>query len=1001
MNTIVRRSNFRAAATAGCLVLLLAGPLPAAMRTVERFDAYDAAKLLDVTGGRLEVATVDGQTVYRWHLRNGVTSLLSMRPSHPLFDKLRYYDQFQCDFRVVSGDINGIGLAALGIVSGPRQYKVHQVSLALRTTTHDVWHKRDVDLSRPNWMPWDNPDGEGAEGYFRLDAMALAPDTVIELRNVRLVRQVIFIKPFYERPVTWFVKTDNDDGSVTYNATFHVLNTGGVPTRIAAAVVSEHKRFKVAIDPPSAEVNCGRGGGIARFNVSATMSAKDIARSKELYAEPLCLRFTPAHEPDAYVFWQGYLVRPLSKTRRGQVVLARKDIATLRKAIRAGNSKVRQAVGMDRVVARANDFLTKRLDHIPTQGYAAIESLGPWRITDVMPEIVSADGTRREYLTHQAGATWSGYLRGAVENVGMAYLMTGDEKYARKALELFELYGRQYEGLIWLDRFNPPWNIGPNTLSSSRISNNSTYGGSMGFKHHCRALSMIAESPSRTPEAWDAIYRGLVLPFATETLKFRAPICNMTDIANHNVLLLGLAFDDAIMVHQALMRDGGLIRRLGDIDADGFSSEGRPLNYHFAGMAEYLPSITYLANSGLDIAYPKRQLLAAIRMPYLRAALNGRVPGTGDCGRGHGVGPNYLADHLAAIFPDETWLLDIGTHSTLATRLRLAVNGARPKRDAWKAMLDPNQRLFRHAGMAILRTGRTADEQIMLTLDYGRNVFHAALDRNQITLFAFGKMYTHGTGSLYNVGSGGMTRGEDPRLRSFAGHGSLGQNVIMVDTRNQMPAVGELLAWSDKPQYQAAVARVEGIQPGVTHTRGVVLADGIVLLLDRMESTAEHMYDFAYHNFGVQSPAAGWSAKAVDKPLGRTANYENIVEPKRLTGRGTIRLAWDLTNQVRGKETFPGRLEFWQLPVPGGQVYTGVTGMNNANTAVFPDSAPSVFHRVRGRNVCFLTVLEPHKGSSRVRSVARKGDDGIVVTLTDGKTIAASLGELIRKYPPR
>ena len=31
------------------------------------------------------------------------------------------------------------------------------------------------------------------------------------------------------------------------------------------------------------------------------------------------------------------------------------------------------------------------------------------------------------------------------------------------------------------------------------------------------------------------------------------------------------------------------------------------------------------------------------------------------------------------------------------------------------------------------------------------------MDRNQITLCAFGRVFTHGTGSLYNAGSGGIT----------------------------------------------------------------------------------------------------------------------------------------------------------------------------------------------------------------------------------------------------
>jgi len=468
-------------------------------------------------------------------------------------------------------------------------------------------------------------------------------------------------------------------------------------------------------------------------------------------------------------------------------------------------------------------------------------------------------------------------------------------------------------------------------------------------------------------------------------------------------------FDDAHLVHLAALRDCGIVSRLKDIDEDGFSSEGRPLNYHHAAADEYLPSVTHIENSGLQIDYGKERILAAIRMPYYRAALTGIVPNAGDCGRGQRVGPSRLADVLAGIAPEEKWLADVGRASTLCAKLQRYRTKAKPDRDRWRKLLDMEPRLFREAGLAILRRGDTPESQVMLTLDYGRSVFHGAMDRNQITLVAFGKAFTQGPGTLYNAGRGGIKYTEDPRLKSFNdGRVSLGHNVVTVDQQNQLSCVGKLLAWSDRAAYQVAVSMVDGIGPGVRHTRGVVLTDGVILVFDRVRSATVHSYDLVYHNFGELSIADGWSAAPPEKPLGTTGNYDNVVDPKELAGRSLLRATWDLTRQYphwRAKPKIdesklpPIHLGFWRLPVEGSRIYTGATGLNNHNTGIMSERTPTVIHRVRAREEDWVTVLEPYQQEPRVVAVEAGKDRRVIVTLRDGKCIATSLEQLIQRYP--
>lgn len=293
----------------------------------------------------------------------------------------------------------------------------------------------------------------------------------------------------------------------------------------------------------------------------------------------------------------------------------------------------------------------------------------------------------------------------------------------------------------------------------------------------------------------------------------------------------------------------------------------------------------------------------------------------------------------------------------------------------------------------------------MLTLDYGRSVFHNALDRNQVTLSAFGKIYTHGTGSLYNAGRGGITFNEDPRMKSFInGRVSLSNNVLVVDRTSQLQCVGKLLSWSGNPNFQSAVTQVSGIAPGVSHTRGVVLSKGIIVMFDEIESAESHDYDLVYHNFGEFSPGPGWSASPTE-PLGDTGNFDNIKDPKVLEGKGLLQATWDLTRQVppppkprKGAmppELEPAHLRLWQSAPSGTRFYTGLTGLNNTNTRIMADETPTIICRIRSHTAKFVTVLEPYKSASNVISVKVSGNGGVTISLHSGVKVEASLEELL------
>jgi hypothetical protein len=91
-------------------------------------------------------------------------------------------------------------------------------------------------------------------------------------------------------------------------------------------------------------------------------------------------------------------------------------------------------------------------------------------------------------------------------------------------------------------------------------------------------------------------------------------------------------------------------------------------------------------------------------------------------------------------------------------------------------------------------------------------------------------------------------------------------------------------------------------------------------------------------------------------------------------------------------------LDLWQLPVAAGEVYSGVTGLNNPNTKTYPDTAPTLFHRVRAGAAAFATVLEPRQGAARVRSIEPLGVAGVAVQFQDGHTVRIEMDAILAAH---
>ncbi|MDP6355032.1 MAG: heparinase II/III family protein, partial [Planctomycetota bacterium] len=923
-----------------------------------------------------------------WTVPRGQTSTLSLSQEAASLKRLRYFDRLLFDYRITSGRIQFLfNVDAFGHRSGPRQAKVHQWHIGLPTTARDQWHVMQIVFDVPAWLPWNSKDGQEHETFLNMEIGAGAEDLVVELREMKLVPDYLFLKPWWISPVTFPRRTE--DG---YEVKYPLANLGPGERKVNVSVRSSHQAFEVTVDPTQVE--------IAPFKTQTfTVRAKQKAAGlPELTKEDLILAFIPDDEPEAAYLATSRLTKPLKKDYRRQVIYSQNELSLLKEML--GRKEGRQWLQFDRRKKNADWFLDVKLDAIPGErawahpGYGgdvcANENCdGRMSVTTIMPAVKCSKCGKHELGTPKAAIAWKLWMgsstsgRGGLDDLGVVYLLTGDEKYARKAIELFLLYSEQYEKLPWTEMHNDvPFFRGNYLLAASRIAHGSTYGTNFLLKGHFRLLNMISESPSWTEEARGKVHEGFVIPAAAELAKFPGGLFNMTDLTNYDLILAGLSCGDANILHRGLAYDSGLMKRLTDIKPDGFSSEGRPLNYHYSSMNEYIHAVPLVRNSGLAIDFPYDLLKAALRMPYERATLSGYVPVTGDNGCGMSVHPSPLCDVVYDLFPNEEWLYQAGARSTPHTFLK-SLKEKPPEKDAWKKAIKTEPTLFPQAGFAILRSGNVPEEQVYLTLDYGENPMHAALDRLQITLWAFGHCFTQGPGSNYNAPSN-FERGHEKAM-AFISHDSLGNNVVMVDGANQSPAIGQLIAWApelktDAGLCQGVAAEVEGHYPDVTHRRAVFLIRGTVVILDDLSSNRTHTYDFVYHNFGKLSPGKGWKFQETSKPLGDKANYPNIRNLQRVTGSGDLRLLWKLPNKLS--------LDFWHAGTEG-EIYTGLTGMNNGETRKVGEDTPSVFIRSRGESRRFSSVLQPLKGKSQVASIKpldHRKEVGVEIRFTDGKT---------------
>lgn len=417
----------------------------------------------------------------------------------------------------------------------------------------------------------------------------------------------------------------------------------------------------------------------------------------------------------------------------------------------------------------------------------------------------------------------------AVRDLGVAFQITEDLRYAAKARMILLAYAERYlnyplhtihgEAKIGGGR------VGPQTLDEA-----------VWLIPICQGADLIWDTLSEDDR--QVLAEKLLLPAAKEViLPHRMGVHNIQCWKNSAVGLVGFLLGDGKLIHEAIHNpDRGYWKQMKDgVMPDGSWWEGA-WSYHFYTLSALWGLTEAAHNCGIDLY--GEELKGMFSAPLKFVMPNLHLPAFNDSGEVNLQGRASMYELAYSRYADQRYLPLLATSNRQNDFALWFGADKLPTKSSsqWQSVNYPR------SGYAILAHGK-GENATWLCLKYGpHGGGHGHPDKLNFVLYARGQVVAPDPGTAkYGL----------PIQRGWY-RTTLAHNTLTVDEKSQKSAEGKCLAFGNEKDVDFVVAEAGDIYDGLRFIRSAALiGENLLVFVDQITGDRDRLLDIAYHQHGA------------------------------------------------------------------------------------------------------------------------------------------------------
>lgn len=570
--------------------------------------------------------------------------------------------------------------------------------------------------------------------------------------------------------------------------------------------------------------------------------------------------------------------------------------------------------------------------------------------------------------THTAIATGIG-------NLGIAYALSGNDKYAAEAKRMLLELADRFEG--WPIHKHPKFNHDAAKWSWQRLNE------AIWLIPCAWGYDLIHDSKALTDEERKKIEGHFIMPCVKSIMRSQGIICaptNWSVICNAAVMIGARVCGDEVYYKKSINGLGGKPKKNGTkssrkggiyfhldagIDEDGMWAEGA-IGYQFMAMRGLLVCAEVLWRDGIDIySYRNGRLKHVFDSPIWYCYPGGRSsPSVHDSGSADIFGRDaHLYQYAMQRYGDKTYnavLCKVAPTFESVYNLFLPAANFHPV-DAADLPRVPSI-LFPGVGFTINRTGDGDGTKYLFT-DYGPNRSHGHADKLNFALYALGQELFADAGSAWY---------STDIYKRYYPH-SQAHNTVTANEMTQIKTGGRLEAYGTLGDMAMVRASCDKAIPAVALDRTMFLSGDRLYDIFMVKSGIPSIFDLPYHSFGEMKQEVAkepWK----DHPI-KKSGYCYYKDPIAAKTDSDWNCSWTVKK---------GQVDMHFMGEPGSEIIFATTPKGGSQL-------PTAMIRRRGKETIYSCGMDivPTGGAKSIKAVRKLKADkdlgaGLVCAVQDG-----------------